>query len=181
MPFSVGLLLLIGILLFVLLCFRKEHKNTFHMNMGKWCLGLGAFSLYASSVYFPWEAIQRISFLNLFAEKIQFASRFLPFASPVLQASRQSIAIYYFFENRGNSAKSLCLLLGVLLLYTSGKYMSDFANSANTFVDWDNQMDHARDTDMLYLISDNGAYVSVRQVNAPEDTAFHGSEGLELF
>ena len=44
------------------------------------------------------------------------------------------------------------MLLGVLLLYTSGKYMSDFANSANTFVDWDNQMDHARDTDMLYLI-----------------------------
>lgn len=178
MPFSVGLLLLIGILLFVLLCFRKEHKNTFHMNMGKWCLGLGAFSLYASSVYFPWEAIQRISFLNLFAEKIQFASRFLPFASLFLGITA-SIAIYYFFENR-EQRKMLCLLLGVLLLYTSGKYMSDFANSANTFVDWDNQMDHARDTDMLYLISDNGAYVSVRQMNA-QDTAFHGSEGLELF
>ena len=123
------------------------------MNMGKWCLGLGAFSLYASSVYFPWEAIQRISFLNLFAEKIQFASRFLPFASLFLGITA-SIAIYYFFENR-EQRKMLCLLLGVLLLYTSGKYMSDFANSANTFVDWDNQMDHARDTDMLYLISDN--------------------------
>lgn len=178
MPFSVGLLLLVGILLFVLLYLRKEPKNHFHRNLGKWCLILGVLSLYASSVYFPWEAIQRVSFLNLFAEKLQFASRFLPFASLFLGITT-AIAIYYFFENK-EQRKLLCLLLGVLLVYTSGKYMSDFANSANTFVDWDNQMDHARDTDMLYLISDNGAHVSVRLMNA-QDTAFHGSEGLELF
>lgn len=59
MPFSVGLILLAGSLLFLLLCFRKEQPDRFHMNLGKWCLGLGILSLYASSVYFPWEAIQR--------------------------------------------------------------------------------------------------------------------------
>ncbi len=177
MPFSIGLLLLIGILLFVLLLFRKEPKNTFHKKLGAWCLVLGGLSLYASSVYFPWEAIQRIGILNVFVERFQFASRFLPFASLFLGVTT-AVGIYYFFENR-EQRKMLCLLMGVLLVYTSGKYMSDYSNSASTFVDWDNQMDHAYDTDMLYLISDNGAHVSVRLMNA-QDTAFQASEGVTV-
>lgn len=177
MPFSIGLVLLIGILLFVLLLIRKEPKNTFHRKLGTWCLVLGGLSLYASSVYFPWEAIQRIAILNVFVERFQFASRFLPFASLFLGITT-ALALYYFFESR-EQRRILCLLMGVLLIYTSGKYMSDYSNSASTFVDWDNQMDHAYDTDMLYLISDNGAHVSVRQMYA-QDTAFQASEGVTI-
>ena len=177
MPFSVGLILLAGSLLFLLLCFRKEQPDRFHMNLGKWCLSLGILSLYASSVYFPWEAIQRVAILNLFAEKIQFASRFLPFASLFLGIT-SSLAIYYFFRSR-EQKQLLFLICGIFLVYTSGKYMSDYSNSAENFVDWDTQMEHSQDTDTLYLISDNHAYVSVRRMLV-QDTNFQSSGDVEL-
>lgn len=57
--------------------------------------------------------------------------------------------------------------------------MSDYSNSAENFVDWDTQMEHSQDTDTLYLINDNHAYVSVRRMLV-QDTNFQSSGDVEL-
>ena len=68
--------LLAGILLFLYVCFQKKKGlSAFSLKLGKWCLGFGLLSLYASSAYFPWEKIQSISLLNRIVEKIQFPFR----------------------------------------------------------------------------------------------------------
>lgn len=177
MPYSLGIVLLIGVLLFVLWLLGKGTKNSFHRKLGIWCLTLGGLSIYASSIYFPWERIQSIGSLGRLAGNIQFASRFLPFATLFLCLA-SAIGIYYFFQGK-EQKKMLFLLCAVTAVYSTGSYFSKFCNQAEAFVSWDSQMDHSQDTDALYLISDNGAYFSVRKMGLQE-TGFLPSEGVCL-
>lgn len=178
MPYSIGFLLLAGSLLFVALCFRKNQKlPTWHRQLGSWCLALGALSVYASTIYFPWEALQKIEIINRIAGAIQFASRFLPVATLFLSVT-SAIALYDFFRER--TARQLLFLgCAFFLTWSAGNYFSDFVNEAETFVSWNDQMDHTYDCDALYLVSDNGEYFSVRQMRA-QDVIFQASDGVTL-
>lgn len=178
MPYSIGFLLLIGIILFLFVCFQKNQKHLeFPIRLGKICLVLGLLSLYASSIFFPWERLQRIPFINQLAGSIQFATRFLPFAT-VFLCVVSAIGIYGFFSSR-ELRRMLFLLYGIWAVYSSGSYLSAFMNQAESFVSWNDQMDHSQDSDFIYLISDNGAYFSVRKILG-QSTAFLPSEGITL-
>ena len=178
MPYSIGLLLAAGSLLFILLCFRKNQKiPSWHKTLGSWCLALGLLSLYASTTYFPWDIIQRIGILNRVAGAIQFAFRFLPFATLFLCVT-SAVAFYYFFRDR--SARKLLFLGCVFFLcWSSASYFGSFSSGAEHLIEWDSQMDQANDTDTLYLVTDNGGYFSTRRLLA-RDTAFIASEGVTL-
>ena len=113
MPYSLGVLLLAGSLLFISLCFRKNQKlPRWHRQLGGWCLALGGLSVSAPSVYFPWDIIQRVEILNRLAGAIQFAFRFLPFATVFLCVT-SAIAVYNLFKDR--SLRKL-LFLGLSLI-----------------------------------------------------------------
>ena len=178
MPYSIGILLLAGSLLFLLLCFRKQSRlPERHKKLGVWCLSLGALSVYASSIYFPWETIQRIELLNRIAGSIQFASRLLPFATLFLCVTA-AIAVYDVFRER--SARQL-LLFGCtfFLVWSAGTYFSNFANTAETYVSWENQLDPVCESDALYLVTDDGAYFSMRKMKEREPV-FTSSENVSL-
>lgn len=178
MPYSLGVLLLAGSLLFISLCFRKNQKlPRRHRQLGGWCLALGGLSVYASSVYFPWDIIQRVEILNRLAGAIQFAFRFLPFATVFLCVT-SAIAVYNLFKDR-SLRKLLFLGCAFFLVWSSGTYFGNFSNEAEHLMDWDTQMDHVNDTDNLYLITDDGAYYSYRRLLA-QDVTFNVSEGVTL-
>ncbi len=178
MPYTIGVLLLAGSLLFAALCFRKNRKiPDWHKKLGIWCLALGLLSAYASSIYFPWEAIQRIELLNRAAGAIQFAFRFLPFATLFLCVT-SAIAVYDCFTDRA-SRKLLFLGCVFFLTWTSGRYFGEYSASAQNLVDWNTQMDHVNDTDNLYMVTDDFAYYSYRKILA-QDVTFSASEGVAL-
>ena len=178
MPYSIGILLLAGSLLFLALCFRKNQKlPAWHKKLGSWCLGLGVLSVYASSIYFPWDAIQRIEILNRAAGAIQFAFRFLPFATLFLCVT-SAIAVYDLFREQA-SRKLVFLGCAFFLTWSAGSYFGDFSNEAESFVTWNTQMDHVNDTDNLYLVTDDWAYYSYRTILS-QDVAFTASDGVTL-
>ncbi len=178
MPFSLGFILLVGSLLFLAVCFRKNQRlPKFHLRLGKCCLALGILCVYASSIYFPWDRIQNSPFLLRLTGSIQFAFRFLPFATLFL-CIVSAIGVYGFFT-AGDSKKLLFLLCGIWCVYSSGAYFSSYANTALHFVDWNSQMDRSQDCDFLYLISDPDEDYSTTAFRQ-RDTAFLPSEGVVL-
>lgn len=176
MPYSIGLVLLLGCILFLFIYIRKKHKD-FHLKLGAYGLLSGILCLYASSSYFPWETVQRIEFINRLAGNIQFAYRFLPFATLFLCLTA-TIGICDFFHTR-DSRQMLFIACGLLTAYTSGSFLNSFSNDAPAFVSWENQMDHVMDTDALYLISNNGEYFSVRKMLL-QNVSFTPSEHVTL-
>lgn len=178
MPYSIGIVLMLGSVLFLLTCMREKKKD-FLTKLGGYSLILGLLCLYASSVYFPWASLQRIELLNRLAGNMQFAFRFLPFATLFLCLT-SAIGIYGFFKP-GESRQLLYILCGVLAIYNSGTYFSNFINESETFVNWTNQMDHVMDTDCLYLVCDPDpdAYLSIRRLLRQEIT-FTPSEHVTL-
>ncbi len=178
MPFSLGFILLVGSLLFVAVCFQKNRRlPKFHLLLGKWCLGLGLLCIYASSLYFPWDRIQSSPLLLRLTGSIQFAFRFLPFATLFL-CLVSALGIYGFFAS-GEMKKLLFLVCGIWCVYSSGAYFSDYANTAPHFVDWNSQMDRSQDCDFLYLISDPESDYSTTEFRR-RDTVFLPSQGVLL-
>lgn len=175
MPYSIGLVLLIGSLLFLFSYLQKKHKN-YHFKVGAYGLLMGILCLYASSSYFPWEAIQRIGPLEKIGN-IQFSFRFLPLATLFLCLA-SAVGIHSFFTSR-DSTKLLFILCGVLCVYTSGNYLGAFSREAEIFVDWRNQMDHTSDTDIQYLFNGKKEYFSLRRIMERE-TAFLASPNITL-
>lgn len=161
MPYSIGLSLILGCVLFLLILLQKKEED-FSIKLGKACLLPGLLCLYASSSCFPWDILQRIGPLNRLAGNIQFAFRFLPLASLFLCLTA-TVGICRFFSTK-HASRLLISFCGLLAIYNSGAYLTDFSEQAEPFVDWDTQMDHAMDTDGLYLISDHGEYLSIRQM-----------------
>ena len=178
MPYSIGLLLLAGSLLFVVLCFRRNQKlSVWHRSLGSWCLAFGILSVYASTIWFPWETLQRIEIINRIAGAIQFSSRFLPMATLFLSVV-SAIAFYHCFHER--TARQLLFLgCAFFLTWSAGNYFSSYANEAESFVSWNDQMDHVMDCDALYLVTDNGKYFSVRRMRA-QNVSFTASQGVAL-
>lgn len=178
MPYSLGLLLLLGSLLFLSLCLRKRNRlPAFQLRLGVWCLIFGSLSVYASTIYFPWERLQRLSFLNHLVGAIQFSSRFLPFATLFLCVVSAIAVCGYFRE----PAAQKLLFLGCALFLTcsAGNYFSRYVNEAATFASVENQLDSVQTTDVLYLISHEGDYFSTRELTSQEVT-FTASDGVTL-
>lgn len=178
MPYSIGLLLLMGSLLFLALCFRRKNRlPAFQRKLGTWCMVFGWLSVYASTIYFPWERLQRIGLINRVAGAIQFSSRFLTFATLFLCVVSAIAVCGYFRERSGQ--KLLFFGCALFLTWSAGSYFSSYVNEADTFATAENQLDQIQTTDVLYLISDDGAYFSTRELRS-QDITFTASEGVAL-
>lgn len=147
------------------------------MKLGTYSLAMGSLAIYASTSLFPWDIIQRHGLLNRIAGSIQFASRFLPFAT-VFLCLTCAVGIYYFFRSR-EMKRMLFLVCTVLTIYSTGNYFSNYTAQSEPFVTKETQMDHSHDTDFLYLFDNQGEYFSVRRVNA-QSIVFDASDGICL-
>ena len=85
MPMTVGVILLIGIVLFFWYYIKEE--KSFRKRAGLYCFGMGMFSILMSSWLFPWDALQKIGIINELFSKLQFCSRFLGIASVFLSVT----------------------------------------------------------------------------------------------
>ena len=167
-----------GSLLFLALCFRRKNRlPAFQRKLGTWCMVFGWLSVYASTIYFPWERLQRIGLINRVAGAIQFSSRFLTFATLFLCVVSAIAVCGYFRERSGQ--KLLFFGCALFLTWSAGSYFSSYVNEADTFATAENQLDQIRTTDVLYLISDDGAYFSTRELRS-QDITFTASEGVAL-
>lgn len=172
MPYSVGLTLLIGAILFLLLYVKKEKKG-YLLRLGAFCLAGAALCLYAASSFFPWKTIQSLPLLNL-AGNMQFTFRFLPFATLFL-CIVTAIAICCFFKNR-ESRQLLFFFCAALTLWAAGTYFGNFANEAESLTER-HQMDYACKTDNIYTIGD----LEVSEEALMErEVCFLPSEGVNL-
>jgi len=172
MPYTVGIVLLIGALLFLFTYVRKSRKG-FLFRLGGFCLVLASLCLYASSAFFPWKALQRIPLLNLLGN-MQFTFRFLPFATLFLCLA-SAVGICCFFKSR-ESGQLLFILSVVLTICTAGQYFHSFANEADLLTQ-NHQMDYACRTDDIYLIG--GEEVS-EEALMEREIRFLPSEGVTL-
>ena len=158
----------------------SESRAVFPKDIRNWASGVFPLALSPSmhpAFIFHGRLIQRIELLNRIAGSIQFASRLLPFATLFLCVTT-AIAVYDVFRER--SARQL-LLFGCtfFLVWSAGTYFSNFANTAETYVSWENQLDPVCESDALYLVTDDGAYFSMRKMKEREPV-FTSSENVSL-
>ena len=156
---------------------RLCENKTEHTKLGNFCLAFGLFSMYASSSFFPWDTIQENEFLGSLAGSIQFAFRFLPFAT-VFLCVVSALGIYCFFES-AEQKQLLFAACTVLAVYSSGIYLSNYTSQADLYVTQETQLDLSHETDFIYLFDNNGEYFSVRKVQQ-QIASFETSEGVIL-
>jgi len=82
LPISVGLVLLLGIFVFVYAYRKNDEDSAF--GVGKHCLVMGILALVLSSWLFPWSKFETIDVLSMLCSSLQFAWRFLSLASVFL-------------------------------------------------------------------------------------------------
>lgn len=82
MPLSIGAVLAVGVILFVIAFSRRKSSTISQQeilieHIGKHCLVYGLISLLLASWIFPWEKLHQIAFINTLVTPLQFAWRFL--------------------------------------------------------------------------------------------------------
>lgn len=121
MALGIGLTLGLGLLLYVfaMIYGRKGQEKV----KGKLVFGLCLFSLFMTTIYFPWDYISStIKLLSMSIANIQFAWRFLAISS-VLAVTVTCIALH-FFKQQGKDCK-IAITIGFLLAAIGFQYMMD--------------------------------------------------------
>lgn len=152
MPFSIGFLLLIGLVVFIYLLFMKKiRRNSFEGKLGIACSIVGFITLWLSTDYFPWKQLNGIGLVNKFASSLQFSWRFLSI-SAVAFSIISIISIYYFvnkYKKHKNMIYSIVvgaftimclkLVLGNMFLipiYAPANYQADIDHPGYTLGGW---------------------------------------------
>ncbi|MEF9919517.1 MAG: hypothetical protein RR945_01615 [Erysipelotrichaceae bacterium] len=85
MPFSIGFLLLIGVLIFIYQLMKQPNKlKEFNYKLGVGFLVFGIITLWMSTGYFPWKFLCEMELIKSFASSLQFSWRLLTISSFLL-------------------------------------------------------------------------------------------------
>lgn len=122
MPSTVGGLLGVGILLYLYTAYVKKNIPDSWKKIGNMLLSFGLLSLYMTTCYFPWDAVQRIGLFNVLAGVLQFPMRILAMASLFLSGVT-AIGLYGVLREKISSRG--IALAGVLLALLSCAYTLD--------------------------------------------------------
>jgi len=141
MPLSLGGVIGIGLLFFIYITYinisNENEKTVLIDKAGKASLLLGAFAVFASSVFFPWFALKQVSILNV----IQFSWRFFIIAAPLLSLSA-SIGFFFLLKRFGFHDKNAIIIIVFIAVAGSAFYI-DSIMETKTSLTW-NMEDDAR-------------------------------------
>lgn len=133
-PLSVGLILVLGVLIFWLLLFlgelseEKDREKSFAVKAA----GLGCLALWLSTNYFPWDRIQNTSHIAAtLVSSLQFPNRFLGWGT-VLLAVPAGYVLKYFKNNR-RILYQMSLITVLAALSTSYLYLMDSEDQEPSF------------------------------------------------
>lgn len=125
-PVGVGLILVVGVMLFWILLFLgelREEKGA-EKNFAIRAAGLGCLALWMSTNYFPWDRIQNTSGIAAtLVSSLQFPNRFLGWGTVFLVAVAGYV-LQYFRRNR-QMLYRMSLVVTIVALSTSYLYLMD--------------------------------------------------------
>lgn len=152
MPVSIGTISLIGMVLSLIYIVNNK-ENCAKKEICKYSLILGLFACFLASNFFPWNTLQfGLPIINTIFSNIQFAYRFLSFATLFITFS-SSISIDNLFERKNNTLiYSLCLIC----LYGVCTVLNGYTNLNKTFLTDKSQGYNSNNLD--YFIDDNYSY-----------------------
>lgn len=109
-PLSLGLLQLVGAVLFLYYALYRKQLEETSRRLGFICLGFGGVSCYMASTLFPWRMIQEHPLGNQIMAAMQFPWRMLSFSGVFLSVVT-AIALKKLWEERQKAVlAALCLL-----------------------------------------------------------------------
>lgn len=158
MPFTVGGVLLLGMILFIVLESRaalKREGRTDEEKIGAGCLVCGLAALFLTSWIFPWEALAKIPVIYAVSCSMQFAWRFLGPASVFLCIP--AAEGLKFFEERERERKWIygC---AVMLVFLSTSYFFEMS-ARESEQNSDKMAINGSDiTDSLYMYYDGKSF-----------------------
>lgn len=121
MPFSIGFLLLVGLVLFVGISYKdNKFRKSFEFKLCIYCLSFGMVSLWMSTSYFPWESLYNISLIKQFASTLQFSWRLLTIAS-VCFTMITIVVIMKMIEYRPLYRKYVVILVSIISIIFGSK------------------------------------------------------------
>ena len=122
MPLSVGLLLGVGLILFLLADLRGSKRL---QTISRICAAFGLLMLLISSTLFPWSYVAKIPVLNQLLFAVQFPWRYLGLASFLLSVGF-GLSAYALGQGRHGLLLAACLVLAVVNI---APYMDQFVQS----------------------------------------------------
>lgn len=125
-PVGVGLILVVGVMLFWILLFLGElrEKKSAEKNFAIRAAGLGCLALWMATNYFPWDRIQNTSGIAAtLVSSLQFPNRFLGWGTVFLVAVAGYV-LKYFRKNR-QMLYRMSLVVTIVALSTSYLYLMD--------------------------------------------------------
>ncbi len=126
MPLTIGIVLLLGSILFLYLAFGKKVIEKYNCQIGKICLFAGAAMCYMSSELFPWTFLEKNckSVYSILA-KIQFPWRMLCYAVLFLCIVTTIVIIYMAENGKKEIAAAMLFMSAFLMLECMDGYLTD--------------------------------------------------------
>lgn len=155
MILSVGLLLLIGAVVFGVMVSRKKKWDSIQTGIGKHCLVYGIIALLIPSWVIPWERLMENGLVEKFAGSLQYAWRLLGPASMFLCIVA---AIGFVWLAEEHEFRWIYGALAALIIAGTAYY---FDMTAQESVQYGDKMwiEGRTTTDSLYMYSDGGIFM----------------------
>lgn len=151
MPLTLGIVLILGLLLFFIGYRTNKEKKTYQLGMIFFVLG--GIALFMASWLFPWEALQKLEWLGRIVSKFQFAFRFLIIVSAFWTITA-TIGIMDFLKEK---ISDKAVILTVLLLFAVSFAYLDGTLEKDTYPN-KNAMIAVNDNDNLYMYQNINPY-----------------------
>ena len=125
-----------GILAVLVLYLYYRMKNTEReseiQKIGDFCLAFGVFTVFMTTIWFPWDFIQQLNGLTtMITQNIQFPWRFLGMASLFLAVVASCLYILLKRKEGTEVLNSVSVLILVLSVLSGGYFMGDFVQKAD--------------------------------------------------
>ena len=111
---------------------KYSEKGSRIQKMGDFCLLFGVFTLFMTTIWFPWDFIQQMNRLTtMITQNIQFPWRFLGIASLFLAAAASCLCALMKKREQKMEMYGTSLLIISLSVISAGYFMSDYVQEAD--------------------------------------------------
>ena len=176
MPLSVGFVLLAGLIVFLIMLFRKTPETT-AVKAGKHCLCYGVVSLLLVSWLCPWEKLQNLQLFHLIAVSLQFAWRFLGPAALFLCVV--SAVSFVWLAEKINAKYVVYGMVLLLVMISTGYYFDRTAHDMKQTAD-KMELEGQMYSDGMYMYWDGDSFKALQLNYQLEDNRIRTEKGSEI-
>lgn len=173
MSLSVGLVLLAGLIVFLIMLFRKTPETT-AVSLGKHCLCYGVASLLLASWLCPWEKLQNLQLFHMIAVSLQFAWRFLGPATLFLCVV--SAVSFVWLAEEINAKYVVYGMVLLLVVISTGYYFDRTAHDMKQTAD-KMELEGQMYSDGMYMYWDGESFKALQLNYEMEDNRIRTEKG----